>query len=217
MIPSTSRPSLAPSTPTLLLFGDRWSALVFFVGDSSRFKMPLFASSQAVIVWHRLSTSTRRRRFYLSRSILICSVLSSWPVLRVVFNLPHGEHQMKNTLASMFGPLVKPYLIRGVLSGALYNSTRNRIHTYAVRYKIRSFGPNRVLRSRPPDIHRSEASLTRQAKCLLSQLRSGFSRALKSYTFRIGSSPDALCPECRIATHTTIRLVSSAALLTRRR
>merc|ERR1712015_190502 len=93
---------------------------------------------------------------------------------------------MKPTLASKYNPVVRPFLHNGALPQLLYNSTKNRLHTYAVRNSMRNYKRNRVLRARPPQIHHSESSLPRKTRCVLSQLRSGHSSSLKSYEFRIG-------------------------------
>merc|ERR1712015_60159 len=76
-----------------------------------------------------------------------------------VINLPHGPRDMKPTLSSKFGPTVRPFLHNGALPQLLYNPTKNRLHTYAVRNSIRNFKRNRVLRARPPLIHHSESTL----------------------------------------------------------
>ncbi|KAF2365058.1 Reverse transcriptase domain [Trinorchestia longiramus] len=60
----------------------------------------------------------------------------------------------------------------------------------------------------PPPISEQERSLPRSTRTLLSQLRSGHSRALNSYQARIGAPQDTTCPTCGTADQTTSHLFS---------
>ncbi|KAF2350571.1 Reverse transcriptase domain [Trinorchestia longiramus] len=71
---------------------------------------------------------------------------------------------------------------------------------------ISAAGPNRVLQLSPPPISEEERSLPRSTRTLLSQLRSGYSRALNSYQARIGAVQDPTCPACGAADQTTSHL-----------
>ena len=64
--------------------------------------------------------------------------------------------------------------------------------------------------------HRSvgRAALPRPYRATLAQLRSRFCPALNSYLERVGRIPDALCPSCRGAPHTTSHIFSCPSLPT---
>ncbi|KAF2355408.1 Endonuclease/exonuclease/phosphatase [Trinorchestia longiramus] len=64
---------------------------------------------------------------------------------------------------------------------------------------ISAAGPNRVLQLSPPPISEEELFLPRSTRTLLSQLRSGHSRALNLYQARIGAVQDPTCPACGAA------------------
>ncbi|KAF2359435.1 Reverse transcriptase domain [Trinorchestia longiramus] len=59
--------------------------------------------------------------------------------------------------------------------------------------------PNRILQLPPLPISEQERSLPRFTRTLLSQLRSGHSRALNSYQARIEAAQDPTCPACGAA------------------
>ena len=67
--------------------------------------------------------------------------------------------------------------------------------------EIDDLGANPILCVRPPPVDKSERSLPRRQRCVLMQLRSGYSFLLHTYSHRIGASADAVCPECRIRRH----------------
>ena len=67
---------------------------------------------------------------------------------------------------------------------------------------IQSFAANRVLGPDlhpPPEISSEETNLPRIARARLSQLRSGFSRLLKSHMHRLDGSIEDKCPNCQIS------------------
>ena len=115
---------------------------------------------------------------------------------------------MKYTLQSKFLPSVAPYLTDGSLPPDAYKSTIQSLHTSAVASTIASRPPNRVLQQPDPPIAEEEQTLSRPFRTTLAQLRSGFCPALNSYLERVGRSPDALCPSCRGAPHTTAHIFS---------
>ena len=118
---------------------------------------------------------------------------------------------MKETISSKYGPIVRPFLSDGVVPAAEVKKVVNQIHTEAVLKSIDDLGVNPVLGVRPPPIDRSERSLPRRQRCVLSQLRSGFSSHLRSYSHRIEAADDAVCPECLVRRHTTRHLFECEA------
>jgi hypothetical protein len=115
---------------------------------------------------------------------------------------------LKETLSSRFHADLVPYLQDGILPSIIYNRTKDAIHTAAVRDYLASAPPNKVLGTRPPDIHPSEESLPRICRTTLSQLRSDYCSSLNSYQFFINAINDDECPECNISPHSTSHLFS---------
>ena len=143
----------------------------------------------------------------LSSQFLARCHVPSHPCHQVVTS-PSGPRPMKYTLQSKFLPTVAPYLINGSLPPDTYKSTIQSLHTSAVASTIASRPPNRVLQQPDPPIAEEEETLSRPFRTTLAQLRSGFCPALNSYLERVGRSPDALCPSCHGAPHTTAHIFS---------
>ena len=110
-----------------------------------------------------------------------------------------------------YNSVVQPLLPSGVLSPADAKTVVKTIHTNTVLQTIDDMGANPVLGARPPPIDKSEQSLPRRQRCVLAQLRSGFSSHLRNYSHRIGNSSDAVCPECLVRRHTTRHLFNCEA------
>ena len=120
---------------------------------------------------------------------------------------------MKETLASRYGDIVRPFLADGssTLSRADAKTAVKTIHSNAVLKIKEELGPNPVLGVLPRPIDSSERSLPRRQRCVFAQLRSGLSSHLRSYSHRIGKTEDAICPECRIRRQTTRQLFECEA------
>lgn len=69
------------------------------------------------------------------------------------------------------------------------------IHTVAVRQCIDDHAPNRVLGMPPPEISPTERCLPRKTRCVLAQLRSGFSTHTKTYLHSLDDSIPDECPD----------------------
>ena len=82
------------------------------------------------------------------------------------------------------------------------------VHTESVQSTISQYNNNKVLDNAPPPINIEEQNLTRKSRCLLSQLRSGYSRKLNSYMSRIDDTVQDICPECGDSPHNTNHLFS---------
>ncbi|KAF2346319.1 Reverse transcriptase domain [Trinorchestia longiramus] len=122
---------------------------------------------------------------------------------------PSGPRNMKHTLQSGFLPSIAHLLSpNGDCLPSTYRQALNSLHSSAVQQAISAEGPNRVLQLSPPPISEEERSLPRSTRTLLSQLRSGHSRALNSYQARIGSVQDPTCSACSAADQTTSHLFS---------
>ena len=124
---------------------------------------------------------------------------------------PSGPRNIRHTLQSRFHPAVAPYLSNGALPPTQYKPTLKALHSSAVLSSIDSRNSNRVLSTQPPTISDEESSLPRPHRTTLSQLRSGFCPALKSFQLRVGRAPDDLCPSCSISPQTTSHLFSCPA------
>ena len=87
-----------------------------------------------------------------------------------------------------------------------YKKVIKNLHTSAVQKVIATQADNKVLNRRPPPIKSTEKSLSRRARSYLAQLRSGYSRKLKSYLHRIDEQIEDKCPSCFTTPHTTHHL-----------
>ena len=87
-------------------------------------------------------------------------------------------------------------------------SMTKRIHTETVQYTIASYPDNKVLHGTPPEVQEDEHTLSRTSRCLLSQLRSGYSRIINSYLSRIDENIEDTCPKCGQSPHNTNHLFS---------
>ena len=95
---------------------------------------------------------------------------------------------------------------------ASLKSNNKRIHTETVQKAIANYPDNKVLNTRPPEVNdKEEISLPRTSRCLLSQLRSGYSRMLNSYKSRIDQTIIDQCPDCGQSPHNTNHLFSCAS------
>ena len=126
-----------------------------------------------------------------------------------------GTHQELveplETLQAAYLDSISPFLTNGIMRDVDYKPALKSLHSRAVQHSIVSLDPNRVLGVHPPKIGASELSLPRDWRCTLSQLRSGFSKTLRTYLFWISAAPDDLCPECGRHPHTTNHLFSCPA------
>ena len=114
---------------------------------------------------------------------------------------------MKHTLHSRFLPSVVHLLDpEGDCPPTTYRQSLNSLHTSAVLSSVSSLEANKVLQAPPPPVSELERSLPRRTRSLLSQLRSGYSSALRSYSTRIGAHPDPTCPDCGCSPHTSSHL-----------
>ena len=85
------------------------------------------------------------------------------------------------------------------------------IHTESVDSTINAQIDNFVLHSPAPEIHSSELTMPRKTRCILAQLRSGYSNYLNYYQNRIDHNKTAICPDCNIEVHNTEHLFSCTA------
>ena len=118
----------------------------------------------------------------LSKQCLATSLQQSHPSYEVVSAQP-GPRQLRQTLTSKHSQAVAPFLRGGAVPPGSIRDIHDDLHTSAVAVAIHKMdaNPNRVINARPPAIHGSESNLPRHWRTTLSQLRSGFCRALNSY------------------------------------
>ena len=90
---------------------------------------------------------------------------------------------------------VNPYFTEPP-STKTYKKVIKNLHTSAVQKVIENQIPNKVLNRRPPEINKTESTLSRRARSNLAQLRSGYSRKLNSYLHRLDKNIEDKCPTC---------------------
>ena len=113
---------------------------------------------------------------------------------------------MKHTITSRFLAKVSQLIAPGQDGTPDHRKARNRLHTSFVQDTVQGYRPNKVLNSKPPAISDKEKSLPRRVRCTLSQLRSGYSKSLRSYVHRLKPGIRDTCPHCRRGPHDTNHL-----------
>jgi hypothetical protein len=106
--------------------------------------------------------------------------------------------RLKNSINHLIPVLDKPSLKQSI----------KRVHTETVQSTISQYENNKVLNNIPPEISSEEENLSRKERCLLSQLRSGYSSLLYSYKHRIDNTDTIqdMCPKCGASPHDTPHL-----------
>ena len=86
-------------------------------------------------------------------------------------------------------------------------------HRSIVSRHLATSGNNKILRTPPQYISRSEERLPRLTRRTLAQLRTNKSPFLKSYLHKVDAKlhPSPLCPLCNTHTHNTTHIISSTS------
>ena len=127
----------------------------------------------------------------------------------------HSQHPSNKLLHFPPPPqdMKRTNLIHETAVGQLFQSDMSvkealkAVHTMSVSESIAKLEPNFVLKDKPPDIDKSESTLSRKVRSGLARLRSGYSHTLQSYLHRLDKSTPNVCPDC--SAPTTPRLISS--------
>jgi hypothetical protein len=82
-----------------------------------------------------------------------------------------------------------------------YRSGLKKIHTQTTADVLGGYSVNKLLNRPPPEIDKSEHTLGRESRTLLSQLRSSYCRILNSYKSRIDPNIRNICPNCSVTPH----------------
>ena len=112
---------------------------------------------------------------------------------------------MKHTLLSKYSEVLNSSTHHLPPNATVKDKLRS-IHTTIVEETIDSFQPNRLLNTRPPTISKTELSLPRGPRSILSQLRSGFCSKLNSFQNRIKPLIPNSCPLCNYSPHDVTHL-----------
>ena len=119
-------------------------------------------------------------------------------------NTPTVPRVTKKTLQIRFGDYIKDIHPHDTaLEPDDYKMLLKRIHTESVNTTISNLENNKVLNELPPPINDAEKELPRRTRCLLSQLRSGYSSMLNSYLSVVDNNIEDKCPNCHQISHTT--------------
>jgi len=119
---------------------------------------------------------------------------------------PPPPRTMKKTLKECFSSEIQELIPDIVLNTEDYKKGLKHIHTKYVSETIDQLQHNKVLNRRPPEVNKQERSLSRKTRCILSQLRSGYSTYLNSYMSRIDSNIQNTCPNCQGTPHDTLHI-----------
>ena len=151
----------------------------------------------------------REHATMLSQQYLLGCLQSDHPNHHLT-NTRASERQMKHSLATKHGDLIRRKAPTGQLTALEAKMAKAEIHTETVRAAISSYKPNKVLNRPPPEIDKTEVDLPRSTRCRLAQLRSGYSVLLNSYNARISGVQD-ICPQCGQSPHDTQHLFACPA------
>ena len=80
---------------------------------------------------------------------------------------------------------------------------KQSIHTAIVQNYLANQPDHPLLQAPPPEVHKSEEALSREARRRLAQLRAKKCPLLQEYLHTIGGADDPSCPLCGHATHNT--------------
>lgn len=133
-------------------------------------------------------------------------------------HLLHQDRQKRQMRLNIidFKPHLQEHIKDGVRTEPNYKTGLKMIHDNAHRDNFENLPVNKVLNEIPPKVNfQEERLLTRSVRSTLSQLRSGYSSFLYSYLHRINSRPDNLCPDCKLAEHTTHHVFNCTRRLNR--
>ena len=122
-----------------------------------------------------------------------------------------GPRNIRHTLQSRFRPSISVHLIDGITQPDSYRESLRRVHSDAVAATIAALSPNSLLGVSPPAVSASERRLPMAHRTTLSQLRSGFSSAMRDNRHRIRAEPTPECPECADPCHSVPHLFSCPA------
>ena len=91
---------------------------------------------------------------------------------------------------------------------------KRRLHTAAVEDHINSKPIHPLINAQPPDVHKSEATLSRETRRTLAQLRGQKCPLLQEYLHNIGTAEHPNCPLCDQGPHNTVHLFRCPAIPT---
>ena len=83
---------------------------------------------------------------------------------------------------------------------------KSKLHTAFVKQHLDNTPIHPLIGRRPPEVHRTEQSLSRKIRRTLAQLRAMKSPLLKEYLSNIGAEDNPLCPLCGQESHNTAHL-----------
>ena len=83
---------------------------------------------------------------------------------------------------------------------------RKKLHTAIVEEHLATQEPHRLLQQQAPDVSSSEASLPREMRRTLAQIRAMKGPLLRAWQHDIGAVEDPNCPLCGLGAHTTEHL-----------
>ena len=88
---------------------------------------------------------------------------------------------------------------------AVITNNMKQIHTEIVHQYTQSIPDNKILKTKAPDIDKSENTLSRSTRTLLAQLRTGKSPFLLTWKHKINPTEHTspLCPLCGTSEHNT--------------
>ena len=91
-----------------------------------------------------------------------------------------------------------------------------QIHTKIVQQHIQNIPDNKILKTKAPEIDRSEDTLPRSTRVLLAQLRAGKSPFLLAWKHKINPTKynSPLCPLCGMSEHNTEHIFNCTHIAT---
>jgi hypothetical protein len=144
------------------------------------------------------------------------SQLASHPLNKLT-NPTKPKRLLKPTIFNNVDYTLNHDVLPNIANTEIIKNNMTRIHSEIVtNYLDNRKSKNKVLNAHPPEINKSELTLSRKTRRRLAQLRTGKSPFLFSYLHVIDKSnyPSPLCPLCKTLEHTTNHLFSCSNLPT---
>ena len=115
-----------------------------------------------------------------------------------------GQRDIRPHLLTLGATDLDKYIQQGRTTISLYKKGLSELHRKAVENAIKN--PSKLLGEPPPAVAKEAEVLSRETRCKLSQLRSGYSTILQNYKHRVDTDIPDECPLCQGSLHNTKHL-----------
>ena len=149
----------------------------------------------------------------LSAQYLASSLRDDHPANESV-KRPARRRNKKHTLQLRHSDVISSLLADGSLPAGAFPEAKKLVHTKFVESAITNQDNHPLIGTRAPVIDKSEQTLPRHHRSVLSQLRSGHCSSLRNYQHRIGKADSPTCPHCGASDETVHHLFNCPSHIT---